>query len=189
MSLFNRHISLVKGAVLCVVPGLVLAACTMQPLYSGRSENGRPALNVSSQMRAALASIAIDEPKDHIDQMVRNRLIFLLGDGQGQPANPSYSLALNVRARTEAAVQVDIGDTTDRAGRASVGTVVATSAYVLKDGDGKAVITRTRTVRASFDRPRQEYANLQAEKDAQKRAAEELAEWIYLSLAQDFTRR
>jgi len=55
--------------------------------------------------------------------------------------------------------------------------------------ENKVLAKRTRTVSASFDRPRQEYANLQAEEDAKKRAANELAEQIYLSLAQDLSKQ
>ena len=54
---------------------------------------------------------------------------------------------------------------------------------MLLDTNGKPVAAGRRTVGASCDRPRQEFANLRAERDASKRAAEELAEQVYLAIA------
>lgn len=85
-------------------------------------------------------------------------------------------------------MSVDIGDQTDRTGRPSAGIVKATSSYVLRDKDGKPLVSGTRTAGASFDRPRQEFANLRAQRDATKRAAEELAEQIYLALAMQMSK-
>ncbi|MGC7556614.1 hypothetical protein, partial [Pandoraea pneumonica] len=70
----------------------------------------------------------------------------------------------------------------------SAGIVKATSNFVLRDKDGKPLAAGTRTVGASFDRPRQEFANLRAERDARKRAAEELAEQVFLALAQKLSK-
>ena len=92
------------------------------------------------------------------------------------------------KIETVSFVSVDIGDQTDRTGRPSAGTVNATSNFVLFDKDGKPLKAGTRTVGASFDRPRQEFANLRAERDATKRAAEELAEQIYLAIAMQMSK-
>jgi len=64
-----------------------------------------------------------------------------------------------------------------------------TGRYTLVDAaTGKTVATGNQQATASFDRPRQEFAVLRAERDAENRAARELAEFIRLSLAQDFVR-
>ncbi|MEC6999315.1 hypothetical protein VXQ18_02455, partial [Brucella abortus] len=63
------------------------------------------------------------------------------------------------------------------------GIVKATSNFVLRDKDGKPLATGSRMVAASFDRPRQEFANLRAERDARERAAKELAQQVYLAVA------
>jgi len=189
MLLSNR---IMKGMACSVFVSLLacLTACTVQPLYSsGKAGGNTLSGHVTPDMRSKLSSIVIDAPHDHMTQLVRNRLIYLLGSGAGEPASPAYQLSLNVNAYVQRAVRVNIGDGTDREGRASAGTVVATSNYVLKDIQGKPLLTRRRSITSSFDRPRQEYANLQAEQDAKKRAAEELAERIFLSLAQDLARR
>ena len=166
---------------------LAISACTVQPLYRGDS-NGAAQMNVSPSIRSKLSGVVIDAPTDRFNQLVRNRLIFLLNGGAGEPSDPTYQLSLGTSYSIRTAVQMDIGDSTDRTGRASAGAVDGRSAYVLKDMKNKPVAKRTRTVSASFDRPRQEYANLQAEEDAKKRAAEELAEQIFLSLAQDMSK-
>lgn len=177
-------------AALLIAAGLT-AGCTVRPLYgeSGANSGGVYA-QAPQSLRAELAAIAIDEPKNRFDQIIRNRLIYLLGGGAGEPASPRYQLSLNAGYTVQQALQVNVGDNTQREGRASSGTVIARADYVLKeaakDAKGQDVIVqrRKRSVTSSFDRPRQEYANLQAEEDAKKRAAEELAESIYLSLAQ-----
>lgn len=244
---FNKSASLLFIALsLCFGAAVIMSGCTVRPLYgektakntaaahmtagsdslaaaSGRSIGAAAAQNGQrrgNSVRAELAAIAIDEQSSRFGQIVRNRLIYLLAGGTGEPASPRYRLTLNAGYAVQQAVQVNIGDTTEREGRASSGTVVASADYVLRttgsgsinsahsgsadaskshssaignssdnakrsgDESGAIVQQRKRSVTASFDRPRQEYANLQAEEDAKKRAAEELAESIYLSLAQ-----
>lgn len=175
------------AAAVVMGTSVILAACTVQPLYRGDSQ-GASQINVAPSIRTKLSGIVIEQPTDRFNQMVRNRLIFLLNGGGGEPSTPTYQLALGTGVSVRSAVQLDIGDTTDRTGRASAGTVDGRSTYVLKDMENKPLAKRTRSVSASFDRPRQEYANLQAEEDAKKRAANELAEQIFLSLVQDLTK-
>jgi len=187
MSLFNLKN---RRGIAAAGLGLALAAagisgCTVRPLYGDKVGQTGNALGFGEKdsLRAQLASIAIDAPKGHFDQIVRNRLIFLLSNGAGEPAAPRYQLTLNSGYMIKEAVQMNVGDGTEREGRASSGIVVAFANYQLKDGN-QLVQARRRSVTSSFDRPRQEYANLEAEEDAKKRAAEELAQSIYLSLAQ-----
>lgn len=187
MFLFNGYRTKFRSSLAALMLGsaLTLTGCTVQPLYQG---NDKAAPKLAPTIRSKLAAVAIDAPNDRFSQIVRNRLIFLLDGGKGEPPAPQYMLTLNAGYSIRAAVQIDIGDTADRTGRASKGTVVATSKYLLKDKDGKLLASKIRTVSSSFDRPRQEYANLQAEEDGEKRAAEELAEQIFLSVAQDLSK-
>ncbi|WP_297322540.1 LPS assembly lipoprotein LptE [uncultured Bartonella sp.] len=166
---------------------LVLAACTVQPLYHGDA-NGASQINVAPTIRTKLSGVVIDQPTDRFNQLVRNRLIFLLNGGAGEPSAPTYQLSLGTSYNVRTAVQMDIGDSTDRTGRASAGAVDGRATYILKNMENQPLVKRTRSVSASFDRPRQEYANLQAEENAKKRAAGELAEQIFLSLAQDMSK-
>ncbi|KAB2686838.1 LPS assembly lipoprotein LptE [Brucella pseudogrignonensis] len=191
MSLPDRFISAFKAfrvAIAALGAAVLIAGCTVHPLYSSGGAGGTIGGSVAPDMRSKLASIAIDPAGNVFQQQVRNSLIFLLGGGAGEPATPSYRLSLGLSANTLNAVSVDIGDQTDRTGRPSAGIVKATSSYVLRDKDGKPLVSGTRTAGASFDRPRQEFANLRAQRDATKRAAEELAEQIYLALAMQMSK-
>ena len=187
MSLHDRFFSAIKVcrvAFFAFGAAVLMAGCTVQPLYSsGAGAGGTIGGSVTPDMRTKLASVAIDPAGNVFGQQVRNELIFLLAGGAGEPANPTYRLSLGLSSSTLSAVSVDVGDRTDRTGRPSSGIVKATSNFVLRDKDGKPLTVGTRTVGASFDRPRQEFANLRAERDARKRAAKELAQQVYLALA------
>jgi len=166
---------------------LMLGGCTVQPLYSARGGTSA----VSGDIGAHLAAISIANPRDRYTQILRNRLVYLLNNdatwGEEETIAP-YQLELRVNVAVMAAVRIDIGDRTDRTGRASAGTVRATASYRLVDNKNTQIANHRRTVSASFDRPRQEYANLQAEEDAKRRALEELANQIALVLARDISK-
>lgn len=166
---------------------VAVAGCTVQPLYSTGSTGAIDA-QVTPDMRTKLASVSIEPANDIFQQTVRNRLIFLLGGGAGEPQNPVYKLRLGLSSADIPAMIVDVGDKTDRSGRPSAGSIRATSDYVLLDKEGKPVARGKRVVFASYDRPRQEFASLRAERNAQIRAANELAEQVYLSLAQNLSK-
>ncbi|YBV96271.1 LPS assembly lipoprotein LptE [Phyllobacteriaceae bacterium JZ32] len=194
MSLPDRPIFMSKpkrGALLAALAGtlIAVAGCTVQPLYSGGDGTSSISGTVAPGMREKLASIAIDPADTRYAQDVRNKLIFLFSGGAGEPATPAYRLSLGVSSATSAAVRVNVGDDTDRTGRPSAGTVRMTSRYVLSDAAGRPLARGTRVVSASFDRPRQEFANLRAERDAQDRAAQELAEQVMLAVAQDLSKQ
>ena len=189
--LLSNPIRTLKSITLAtlIVSGMVISGCSVQPLYQGSTSDGSPMLNASSPVRAKLGAIEISEANDRQTQIVRNRLIYLFNNGAGESGSPQYKLDLNVRTSVMAAVRVNVGDRTDRTGRASAGTARATGSYTIRDMDGKVIAKRSRAVDASFDRPRQEYANLAAEQDEKERAANELAEQLYLSVAQDMAKR
>lgn len=191
LSNFVYKLQTLKTIALSVVmvSSMIIAGCTVQPLYKGSNNDGSPKLNANSLVRAKLSSIEINEVNDRTSQIVRNRLIYLFNGGAGQSAAPQYSLSLKVNTQILSAVQVNIGDRTERTGRASAGSAHVTGIYTIRDLEGKVIAQRSRFVSSSFDRPRQEYANLSAEQDAKERAANELAEQLYLSIAQDMAKK
>lgn len=166
-------------AILALAAGLaVVTACTVRPLYG----TGGVAAD-SSDTGLSLIEVAPVETRQALQ--VRNHLIFLLGGGAGQPANPAYRLQLGVSSVTTGAAKVQIANDNEP----SAGTVTMTSAYILTDaGSGDIVASGKRIASASFDRFRQEYANLRAERDAEDRAARELAEMLRLALIHDMQR-
>ncbi|PSM19018.1 LPS assembly lipoprotein LptE [Nitratireductor sp. StC3] len=164
--------------LLFLVPLLVLlvvaSACTVRPLHGEASGSIGGA--------GGLGTIAVNPVKSRYAQEVRNHLIFGLNGGAGQPANPRYLLDLNVTSTFRSAASVQVA----RENEPTAGAVVMSSRYRLVDAEtGKAVANGKRSVNASFDKPRQEFAVVRAERDAENRAARELAEMLRVALAQD----
>jgi LPS-assembly lipoprotein len=169
-------------AVLGVVAAMaIVSACTVRPLYS----NAPMAPGASVSTTTALRSIAIKPVETRYGQEVRNHLIFGFNGGAGQPASPVYSLNLGVTAvKTAAAIVQRVTEDEPTAG-----TMTVASSYVLTEiKTGKVVARGKRSVSSSYDIPRQGYAALRAEKNAQDRAARELAELLQLSIAQDLSK-
>ncbi|MGL3607773.1 hypothetical protein ACSV9I_14760 [Rhizobium sp. G187] len=146
---------------------LLLAGCQARPLY----------LDNDGQMRQTLASIAFSEAKDRVGLETRNRLIFLTGGG-AQPTTPQYRVDLTVSSSVE-------GVLLDRAAdRPNSGRAVAIGSFTLtRISDGTVLKTGRRQSVALFDYPQQEYARLRSVRDAETRAARELAELVYADLA------
>ncbi len=169
-----------RCALIGVVSGLpVLAACTVQPLYYNPSSGGVP-----TGVTAELRSIAIKPVDTRFAQELRNQLIFLLNGGAGQPADPRYSLALVVTSVKRSAAVVQKA----KENEPTAGTVTMTAKYVLTEiATGKVVADGSRQIMSSYDSPRQEFAAFRASRDAENRAARELAELLKLVLAQQLT--
>ena len=154
----------------------VLSACTVQPLYYNPSSGGVP-----TGVTAELSSIAIKPVETRYAQEVRNHLIFLLNGGSGQPADARYTLALNVTALRQSAAVVQRAEENEP----TAATVTLIANYVLTEtATGTVVADGRRQIISSYDLPRQEFAAYRAERDAQNRAARELAELLKLTLAQ-----
>jgi LPS-assembly lipoprotein len=166
--------SLIAAAAGFLLAGL--AACTVQPLHGGG-----PAGPVSSQLSAIHVS-----PVDTRQALeVRNHLIFLLGGGAGQPASPAWKLDLDVHSRVSETALIQIGKDNEP----SAGTVILSANWRLRDAaSGETVASGRRVAQASYDRMRQEFANVRAVRDAENRAARELAEMLRLALAQEVAR-
>ncbi|ENN90057.1 LPS assembly lipoprotein LptE [Bartonella bovis] len=186
---------------------MLLYGCTVEPLYRqkvqegvqvgsqmglqvrsqsvGSPLRGKHSDVVSSDLFAKFATIVVEEPSDRFGQMVRNRLLFLMYGNGRKPSVPVYQLSLHTSVTTHTSVQVDIYEDPDGVGRSSVGTVISRASYMLKDMNNAVVAKGKGAMSASFDRLGQEYATVQAEENAQKRVAEELAEQIFMLLSKD----
>lgn len=168
---------------------LIAGGCQVRPLYS----DAVPAVagsgaGVTGNMRTKLASIAINQPGDRVTQEVRNHMIFLFAGGAGQPASPAYSLQLGVIS-TNLSLALIQNATNDKSGQPTAGSVRMTGNYVLKRvSDGQVVGSGTRIVTSDYDAPRQRFAEARAYRDANNRAARELAEALNLSVAQDLSK-
>lgn len=163
--------------------GLMLtlaAGCSVRPMLAEQ-----PAGMAGAQLSAALDSVSVEPVSTRYAQEVRNRLIFLLHGGKARPQAPRYTLALDVTRKVGAAAQIQSGGENEP----SAGTVDLTARYTLTDSQtGEPVARGEQRVSSAFDRPRQEFAVVRAQRDAEDRAARELASFIHLALGQDLAR-
>jgi LPS-assembly lipoprotein len=157
---------------------MALSGCQVRPLYAtGPAAAGASLLS---------QPVSVNEVTSRYAQEVRNHLIFLINGGAGEPVNAAYKLELGVakRVTTVAVITPRTGES-----RGTAGSVVLSSNYVLSDAaTGSQAATGSREVSASFDSPRQQFARLRAERDAEDRAARELAEALKLAIAADLAR-
>lgn len=165
---------------------LALAGCSVQPLYGNTGSISAP--GASPGMGAELASISVVDTSrassvPRVAQEVRNHLIFLFGGGQGPAADPRYRLETTVSASRTSAASIQ-RTTRDEEPTAAIVTVRVS--YVLTEtATGEQITRGRRTVTAPLDLPRQEFAALRAERNAEDRAAREAAELIRLAVAQE----
>lgn len=166
-------------AALIAVSLFATSACTVRPLYGDAVVSG------GETMAAALSAVEVKPVDTRQALEVRNHLIFLLTRGAGQPAGPQWQMALRVTSRTASTATVQVA--TDN--EPSAGTVTMTASYTLTDAASGDVVARgKRVATASFDRARQQFATIRAERDAENRAARELAELLRLALVHDLER-
>ncbi|WP_375617830.1 MULTISPECIES: hypothetical protein [unclassified Bartonella] len=192
MSFFKSFLLVVLACVFTLLCG-----CKVEPLYrqelqsamTMNSVSGHSSEQFSLGLAQKLASIVVEEPSDCFGQMVRNHLLFLLYGNGGKPSLPAYRLALQISVFTRESMQIEVDFEKKRKGRPSVGTVMSRASYTLQDMKNTLVAKGTAMMNASFERLRQEYATLQAEEDAKKRVAEELAEQIFLLLSKDLSNK
>ncbi|MCY1665381.1 LPS assembly lipoprotein LptE [Rhizobium sp. SL86] len=145
----------------------LIAGCQVRPLYS-----------TSSAVPQKLAAIKISPADDRVEQVVRNRLIFLMTGGAGEPAASDYQLQMNVTSARANILDDEISTAL------TPGRVTVTATYSLSSTkDSKVLKQGTRSVTALVDIGNQEFAKLRAYRDAEDRAGRELAEFIRADLA------
>lgn len=165
MSLFEKSARRRFLAGMSVAVGsMLLAGCQVQPLYGNRS-------SVDS-----MPTVGISEPTSRVEQRVRNELVFLLSGGAGEPANPEYELQLKVTAGSTNYLS-QISSNLPQPGRT---TLVAS--YILTR-NGQLIKKGTERMDAQLDYTSQQFAQIRAVRDAENRAAKELAELLKLDIA------
>lgn len=158
---------------------LALPACTVRPLYSSA-----PLATSGVPVGADLSSIAIKPALTRYGQEVRNHLVFLLSGGRGEPAEPRYSLDLNVSVLQESAASIQVATEN----QPTAATITVIGSFILTDMQGKKIGEGSQRIVSSYDVPLQEFAALRARRDAENRAARELAELLRLVIAQELTK-
>jgi len=173
----------VAVAALAVSAALAAGGCTVQPLYgSGPAASAGAAGN----MGATLASISVDPVATRQALQVRNHLIFLLSGGAGNPPNPAYDMRIIVSSGSSAAATVQLSNT-EQSPTSSL--LNMTARYTVKDrATGEVVASGLRRISSAYDVPRQQYAAVRSQRDAEDRAARELAEQLRFAVAEDLSR-
>ncbi|MDI7863058.1 LPS assembly lipoprotein LptE [Rhizobiaceae bacterium n13] len=147
--------------------GTLLAACQVHPLYSDTNE-----------VQQSLGAIAYSDATTRVEQEVRNKLIFLTGGGAGEPAKADYEVDIKVTTK-RIGVLLERASDTPMAGRVTV-----SADYTLRRAsDGTVLKAGHRSAVALVDYPDQEFAKIRTIRDAENRAADELAELIRADLA------
>jgi hypothetical protein len=167
---------------------LVLAGCGWHPLYE------RPASDAASGgTGAALAQISIDPvtPDSDVEPLSNNstevlydsRAAQLLQNGlksalnpSGPPSAPIYHLAVQLQQQTRAAVSLGNGEATRE-------DLIMIAAYQLNDSKGAPLLKDVASIVTSYDVLQEPFTDLSSRRDAQQRAAQELAQSIQTRLA------
>lgn len=165
----TRRLALMAFALLGA--GL-LSACQVRPLY-----------DTEGQTAARLGSIAFSEASSRVEQVVRNRLIFLTSGGAGEPETADYDVKLAVTSNVAKVLLIDSSDTA-RAGRISVSATFS----IVRNSDRQVLKSGKRSAVALVDFSSQEFANSRAIRDAENRAGNELAELIRADIATALSR-
>jgi LPS-assembly lipoprotein len=167
-------------SVAALLLATMLGACGFHPLYGGL--NGR--------MAATLSTIYVEPVPDRLGFELRNTMIDLL-DGPGTTAGAQYRLKLGVTETSQ-------GIALQNAVTPGASTVITRYndtlkiTYTLYDMGGKVVTGGTETGLSTYNvlptgqlitaSPQANYGTLAAQQDADKRAAEDIAERIRLDL-------
>jgi LPS-assembly lipoprotein len=148
---------------------LALAACGFHPLY-GRG-GASPAI---------MASIYVDPIPDRTGYELRNSLMDLFDSGGG--GSKQYRLKVRLSdQRKGIALQNDATITRYN--------YLLDADYELFDSTGKVVTSGHQSTLTAYNVVSSPYATLSAQQDAQKRAAQDLAQRIQLDLGVFFARR
>jgi len=156
-------------AVLLVALLPLLAGCGFHPLYG------------DARLQPQLTSIFVEPVAERDGYELRNTLINLL-DSNGVSAGKAYHLKLLLN-ETNQGVALQNDATITRYND------TLTVVYVLTDATGKEVTRGTQSSLASYNTVTSPYATLAGQQDADKRAAQEIAERIRLNLGVFFRRR
>ena len=157
---------------------VLLAGCGFHPLYGG----------ANGGMQATLSTIYVEPIPERLGYELRNQMIDLL-DGPGTPTDALYRLKLSLTQTTQG-LAVQASPTTSAITRYNDTLKVS---YSLVDMSGKVITSGIETGLSAYNvlpsGANANYGTLAAQQDADKRAAEDIAERIRLDLNVFFAKR
>ena len=161
----DNHLAILIGL------SFLLTACGFQPLYS---HNGS-----APAVQAELAAIAVEVKENRLDRLVYSSLVDQLTP-LGAPASPAYHLEITLEA-IHTGVGFEEDDSVTRFNFQLLGT------WRLIDTESRKVLfqSASRSI-AAYNVVTSQFATLTAEKDAEERAAVDLAQDVRLQLSLHF---
>ena len=159
--------------LMSAVAAVVLQGCAdFRPLYG---TNGAEESTVVSE----LSNIQIPPPRDRLHQVIRNNLISTMSP-PGQEGNGRYTLVIDAAPGSFDVTIARNTDITRRSFRLRVN-------FILNDSTtGRRIYSGSTFSEVAYDKVTSEFTNLQAEKNAQERAALEVSQDIRTRLAAFF---
>ncbi|HEY4264213.1 MAG TPA: LPS assembly lipoprotein LptE [Micropepsaceae bacterium] len=145
---------------------LFLSACGFHPMYGG------------GKLAPQLAAIYVEPVAERDGYELRNQLIDLLGS-DGREAGKVYHLKLTIN-------QVSNGVTLQNDATITRYNDTVTATYVLTDAHGTEMTRGSQTSLSSFNVSKSPYSSLVVQQDADRRAADDLADRIRMDLGAYF---
>lgn len=159
-------------SILAIVSLVILSACQFQPLHG----------DSATRQGGGLDQVGVASVDNRVAQQVRNRLLFLLNGGFSSVEKTHEA---NLRVSFNNKLLATVPDEEDN----TAGIVTVTVSYELIDlGTGEAIAKGKRQATASYERTGQVFANNRATRDAENRAAKQVAESLRLAIANDMSR-
>ena len=159
----------VNGAALALAAGLIVSAaltgCGFRPMHAS-AEYGGP------EPGQTLAAVEIPVIGGRVGQRVRNEIVYDIKQAGGDYEAPNYRLEIQLRDSIDSIAVEQTGNATSE-----VYNLVASFKLYRINGN-EILLTGTSRSKASLDRFEPEFSNLRARRDAENRAAKEIAESI-----------
>lgn len=153
----------VLAAALALAGVAGLGACSdVRPLYGS--------LGSGPSVGAKLDQVDIDLGDSRVSQRVRNELLFAFHGGGEEPTKPVWRLKMRL---TDSSLPVGI----ERLEATPAAYLVQLNASftLVEIATDKTVLTGTSFANASYDFSQQRFANVRAQRDAENRAANQIA--------------
>lgn len=159
----------VNGAVLALAASLIVSAalsgCGFRPMHASAEYGG-------NDPEQTLAAVDIPVISGRVGQRVRNEIVYDINQAGGDYVTPAYRLEIRLRdSITDIAVQ--------QSGNATSQVYSLQASFKLyRISDNQVLLQGESRSKASLDRFNPIFSNLRARRDAENRAAKEIAESI-----------
>ena len=179
--MWSSNVTHIKRLIGPICALSVLAACTVEPL-NGTSSSRISNDGTSQSVRTIMKSTSVAPVSTRVGQQVRNNLLFELNGGQLVEGG-EYRVTLNVTSASRS-LAIERDSLTPTSSQA----VVSVTYRLVKSDSGDVISEGTRRAVASYDQTPQKFANERALRDAQNRAAKEVALYLRLAIGQALTK-